>query len=226
MSEVESDSDSDSEPTMEEILASIRKIISEDEPEGGAAEGAAAEATVEDEGEGEEGQPLELTQMVGDDGNVVDLRGPQQAAAPEAGSPPQEPPAAAAAETPPEAAGETAEAETDTDIDLEAEESVPMADDPAPAQEVPADAEPADPGGLVSATTAAMATSAMAKISENAEGDSPVTNLSGGDRTIEALVREALAAHLKDWLDANLPDLVETVVREEIQKMVKRAEYR
>ncbi|HEY9549974.1 MAG TPA: DUF2497 domain-containing protein, partial [Kiloniellaceae bacterium] len=46
----------------------------------------------------------------------------------------------------------------------------------------------------------------------------------GGGRTLEELVRESLAPELKGWLDDNLPDLVERIVREEIRKMIRRAE--
>src|SRR5580704_16715 len=64
------------EPSMEEILASIRKIISDDDP---------AKA---------KGDVLELTQVVQEDGSVVDTKA---AAAP----PPPPPPAAAAPPPPP-----------------------------------------------------------------------------------------------------------------------------
>ena len=98
-----SDTKGQVEPTMEEILASIRRIISEDEPEREGAQEAAEEPTVaetefvagapepkpepepepelesepeselEPEPEPEEEDILDLTQKVDDDGNVVDL---------------------------------------------------------------------------------------------------------------------------------------------------------
>jgi cell pole-organizing protein PopZ len=46
----------------------------------------------------------------------------------------------------------------------------------------------------------------------------------GDGRTLEDIVREALTPELKAWLDANLAPLVEQIVREEIKKMVRRAE--
>ena len=69
------------EPSMEEILASIRRIISDDEEEaGGAPEEAAAEQAEPDAPEPEPASSLddvddvlELTEVVGDDGNVVSL---------------------------------------------------------------------------------------------------------------------------------------------------------
>ena len=46
----------------------------------------------------------------------------------------------------------------------------------------------------------------------------------GDGRTLEQIVREALRPELKTWLDANLAPLVEQIVREEIKKLVRRAE--
>jgi cell pole-organizing protein PopZ len=37
-------------------------------------------------------------------------------------------------------------------------------------------------------------------------------------------VREALEPMLKEWLDANLQTIVERLVRQEIERMVRRAE--
>ena len=38
------------------------------------------------------------------------------------------------------------------------------------------------------------------------------------------MVMDAMAPHLKAWLDANLGPLVEKVVREEIQRLRRRSE--
>ena len=40
--------------------------------------------------------------------------------------------------------------------------------------------------------------------------------------TVEDLVIEALTPMLKDWLDDNLPIIVEAIVREEIKKLIDR----
>src|SRR3546814_10983176 len=102
------------EPTMEEILASIRRIISEDEPQGGkpadeippATPPAAAKAQAEPAaaapaesallaGSGAD-NILELTKMVAPDGSVVDLDAEPEAhaEAPPAAGPDEETPAA------------------------------------------------------------------------------------------------------------------------------------
>ena len=42
-----------------------------------------------------------------------------------------------------------------------------------------------------------------------------------GDRSIEDLTRELLRGMLKQWLDDNLPSLVERLVREEIERVAR-----
>jgi uncharacterized protein len=44
----------------------------------------------------------------------------------------------------------------------------------------------------------------------------------GGDRTIEDITRELLRNYLRQWLDDNLPSLVEKLVREEIERVARR----
>jgi cell pole-organizing protein PopZ len=213
-----SDSSSEKEPTMEEILASIRKIISEDEPRDGEGEEAAAAAEEDDEA------PLDLTQMVEEDGTVVDL-GTQRDAAPE---PVSETPPEPAVEAEADASPEPEDAGDEVEFELEAVETEPPAET-APAAPSPPAPTPSAEGleGLVADATASSATSAMSLLTEvldsNGKGES---GASGADITLVALVRETLKPHLKAWLDENLPGLVERIVREEIKKMVKRAEYR
>jgi cell pole-organizing protein PopZ len=43
-----------------------------------------------------------------------------------------------------------------------------------------------------------------------------------GERSIEDLTQDLLRSMLKQWLDANLPDLVERLVREEIERVARR----
>jgi len=45
------------------------------------------------------------------------------------------------------------------------------------------------------------------------------TMLSGGARTIDQLVEDLLQPMLRNWLDMNLPPLVERLVREEIERV-------
>src|SRR5512138_517667 len=255
------------EPTMEEILASIRRIISEDEPAGGkpaeavppatppAAPKAAAkpapqrapEPVPEASGRGAE-NILELTRMVADDGSIVDLADQPAAEEPAADEPAAEEPAGAEPAEEPVTTEEEAAAEEPAEAP--AEEALPSEEQPAdeepsggdllrPHEEAEAEAEadepPAEPARVpatagegsefVSAVTAAAATASLAAVTKaamaNRQGDAIAI---GGGRTLEELVRQSLAPELKGWLDANLPDLVERIVREEIRKMIRRAE--
>ncbi len=231
-----SEPNTENEPTMEEILASIRKIISEDEPEDGAGEASEAEAAAPEaeEADDDSDEPLELTQMVGEDGNVVDLKAHQEeTVAAEADDEPDVAPEPEAEEdddaepiigedseieleTDSEALAEDLEQEEEEAEDVEDEDDIPL---PSPSEEVEE--------GLVSAMTATLATDTISQLSDvlNAE-TAQMGGASAADKTLEALVRETISPHLKAWLDANLPDLVERIVRDEIKKMVKRAEYR
>jgi hypothetical protein len=152
---------------MEDILASIRRILSEDEaPAGGAAPpapeqpGAAANDSV---------LVLDPAMMVSD---------PAQEAAPVSSSPPAEaaPPAKAAP----------------SNASLVAPEA--------------AAAAALSVGGLVRTLTAERA-----------------MRVHSGGPTVEDIVREELRPLLKAWLDANLPSLVERLVRAEIERVVGRA---
>ena len=226
----------DDEPTMEEILASIRKIISEDDPEsGGEAKAAPAEAAPQDvgnTGDSDEPEPMELTQMVSDDGTVVDLRADQPASAapiveasrPEAADPlvPEDTRVHAdvVAEevdvTDPEAQGSdpgAGEAESEADEGIEA---VPLVSGTSEAVTE----------SLVSAEASTAATASLSRLSDSLAAGKALSVGQIGDKTLEVLVQESMAPHLKSWLDKNLPDLVERIVREEIEKMVKRVEDR
>ena len=44
-----------------------------------------------------------------------------------------------------------------------------------------------------------------------------------GDNTIEGLIKEMLKPMIKDWLDANLPTIVEEKVEAEVQRIARMA---
>ena len=183
------------EPTMEEILASIRRIISEDdapaeepkaeeaEPEPApAAEAPAFEPEPEPEpepapeptfrAEPEEEEVLELTDRVDQVGDL-DVYSPTTA------------PAAAEPE------------------------SAAYAPEPAPSYDAPADED-----GLLSQTAATAAASAFGQLSA-------AIGMPHSDRTLEDVVRELLRPLLKQWLDDNLPRIVEASVREEVERIAR-----
>jgi cell pole-organizing protein PopZ len=76
---------------------------------------------------------------------------------------------------------------------------------------------------LLSANTASAASQSFAGLA-GAVSSSRGVPLGGGQRTIEELVKEMLRPMLKQWLDANLPGLVQRIVEREVAKLAGRAE--
>jgi len=50
----------------------------------------------------------------------------------------------------------------------------------------------------------------------------PAPRPSGGDVTLDSLVREMLQPVLADWIERNLPDMVERIVQAEIRRMTEK----
>lgn len=203
------------EPSMEEILASIRRIISEEgtEPEG-TSEGAQADPADE---------VLELTDIVEE---PAPEPAPRPAPAPSAPANSysqadidaimngfDDPPAAEA-----EPAAPTAEAEP-------APKPEPEPVRPAPVLRAVETAPPMpDIHRLVSDATADAATAAFAGIAGARRQAPPSPWPIGAGNTVEDLVREMLRPMLKEWLDANLPSMVERLVRQEIERIARNAD--
>jgi cell pole-organizing protein PopZ len=75
--------------------------------------------------------------------------------------------------------------------------------------------DPIDEGnGLVSENAAEASRQSLAALSAVRESPLP-----GGDGPLEAVVREMLRPMLREWLDANLPDMVESLVTREIARI-------
>ena len=85
--------------------------------------------------------------------------------------------------------------------------------------------EPARASELMSATTASVAGGAFARLSQalqrTPEAES-VADSSG--RTVEQFFEDIARPILKEWLDANLPGIIERLVQKEIQKIARRAD--
>jgi len=175
---------------MEEILASIRRIISEDDTpaEDGAAAAPAAEAAAPPE--------------------------PEPAAPVEAESEPEPEPVAAAPEPEPEAPPEpvaVAEPEEDDDDDLELTQKVETHGDLDIL--APTDSEPPPPAAsLVSEQVAAVAAASFDKLSATIA-------MPAHGRTLEDVVRELLRPMLQQWLDDNLPGIVQEAVQAEVERI-------
>ena len=70
--------------------------------------------------------------------------------------------------------------------------------------------------GLLSETTAAVASQSLSALSGLV-----VRNDEGAENTREGLVREMLRPMLREWLDANLPELVERIVAREVERITR-----
>ncbi len=182
---------------MEEILASIRRIISDDEETDQPPK--EASGTPSDD-------VLELTQMVSENGSTIDLT----AQAVEPGSEPGQAPEIEPA-TPSESEPEQA---------VEPEPGAAEPPEPAPAAPAASADDPVISGAAASASVEAF--SKLAQAAEPALGDA--SGNGEGTRSVEDLVAEMLRPMLRDWLDRNLPAIVERIVQKEIRRLVRQAE--
>ena len=200
-----SDANPQPEPSMEEILASIRRIISEDDGPGANAE--------EIHAEGASDEILELTEI------AEEIEG----------EPAEEP-----AEEPEEEAAEEELSIDDVLNEVTQEEELELLetkDEPAAeaidrVPEVPAApvaAQLIDVWLLATETTTAAAGTFLGLVAavDRAHGGSV---LGDGNRTIEDLVKEVMRPMVKNWLDENLPGLTERLVRREIERLARHAE--
>lgn len=178
--------DMSAEPSMEEILSSIKRIIAEEEsgPTRGRRMGRVVQAPVEEEG---------------DEDEVLELSEPVEAVAPE---PQPEPQPAVQPERRPEPVAVAPE---------------PVHVEPKPvSQPVTPPAAAAAPAAeaIVSSQTVAASRGALDQLARLMIKPEP-----GSDGTLEGLVREMLRPVLREWLDANLPGMVEAMVQSEIKRI-------
>lgn len=166
--------DLSAEPSMEEILSSIKRIIAEEgegAPQRGRRQPRALPAT----------SAVDAPMATNDDADeeVLELSDPMPVTRrPEADPRPQ-----------------------------------PRAPSPQPSSQPAAQGErPAEP--IVSAQAAAASRGALDSLSRLMVKPEP-----GSDGTLEGLVREMLRPMLRDWMDANLPEMVEAMVAQEIKRI-------
>ena len=226
------------EPSMEEILASIRRIIADDEAKPAAAEKLASPPAAAKPAVMKDIPPSAIAPA------------PKPVAAPKPAPPPPPPPAPEPAASnnqddidamlasldaaTPEADIRPAQLEPEADVfELTDEMALPEPAPPAPtfskvepqddiefteakasrrqpAYEPPFEsAAPARP--ILSHSTVSAVESAFNSLAN--------TVLSNNARTLEDLVKEMLRPMLKSWLDDNLPGLVERIVKAEIERV-------
>lgn len=213
------------EPSMEEILASIRRIIedsdsarsphpethtdtTEERPEGAVIEVDAFRAELRGRGDQPERAPAPA------EADVV-VRPSAAAAAPTPAAP-QPAPAAPAAPTAP-----AGSAEPDFDVGIDAGfdrafETIRAATGAADRTAAAAPAVPAIETGrptIISERTGRQVAAAFGELSE--------AFAASRRRSFDEIAEEMMRPMLQDWLDNNLPTLVERLVREEIERIAR-----
>ncbi len=94
---------------------------------------------------------------------------------------------------------------------------------PLEAAPVPAPLPSPESTALVAPEAAAAAASSVGTLLRTLIAEREQLAVHRGGPTIEDLVREEMRPLLKEWLDVNLPPLVERLVRTEIERVVGRA---
>jgi len=198
------------EPTMEEILASIRRIISEDDAPAETAPVAAAPAPEPEPEPAPEPEPVVSSALMDETPSM------------------EEPHASEEDVLELTEAYEAPAAESLGDLDISPAEPFPSApvaesvfvDEPVPAY-APEPAPAYD--SLVGDSAAASAASAFAGFASTIRKPDPIETMGGSGPTVDELARSLLRPMLKEWLDANLPAIVEAQVRKEVERIARNA---
>jgi cell pole-organizing protein PopZ len=218
------------EPSMEEILSSIRRIISDEDAEGAddadaeerAGSGAARarldsfeeeERTFELGGEDDDSDDvLELTKVVRESGEVVELKtGAGNRAEFDADHL--------------DAVEDQEEAELAPPDDMAEEESDSMTDEDINREdEAAVYAKQSNVDELVSTTAASAVSGSIAKLTSAFRTPAEESIADTDGRTMEQFAEDIMRPMLKEWLDEHLPPMIERIVEKEIRKIARRAE--
>lgn len=203
---------SEQEPSMEEILSSIKKIIADDEdPKSKSAksqEKDMKEATNDED-------VLQLTEVVPEpkkNGKTAKNDSVDDTKSNDISS------ASSAPVGSPKDGAIALEDEIDFEADFEGESAEPIADHPA------SNGEKQLENGLLSESTATASTHAFSKMAKAVQGGEVPSQFKSDGRTIEMFVGDLLRPSLKEWLDRNLERIVREVVEQEVKKLARRAE--
>lgn len=182
------------EPTMEEILASIRRIISEDAEPGKTAPATASTGTSD---------VLELTNVVHDDGTLGGAADqppeprrrptpPPQRTEPIHREPPPEPRVARRA-----AAPEPRPMRNQSDLDM---------------------VEKDDRDGILSSQATSAVTNAFGMLQRERD-----VSVGGAGVQLEDIVTQLMKPMLAAWLEEHLPEIVERVVQQEVERAARNS---
>jgi cell pole-organizing protein PopZ len=79
-----------------------------------------------------------------------------------------------------------------------------------------------DSDSFLSEETLSKAADALDALADFTGSSSAVPLKQVGEKSVETLMKEVLRPLLKDWLDANLPSMVRTIVTEQVEKIVQQ----
>jgi uncharacterized protein len=215
-----------SEPSMEEILASIRKIISDDTGSKPAEPAAAAPPPAINPLPpiaAAPPAPPPAAAVVEDDDDVMDLMPMVPKPAPVAAAPYVQPSVDPfAVEPPPTASASILDEGADLAFQMPAEPPAPVAPPKqatdfealmAQAEFSPKPAAPSAMEGLMSPATDRVVSTAFSSLAS--------TVLTNNARTLDSLVEDMMRPMIKSWLDDNLPGIVERLIRAEIERVAR-----
>ncbi|MCR6632231.1 MAG: DUF2497 domain-containing protein [Magnetospirillum sp.] len=223
-----SDDKAQQEPSMEDILASIRRILSEDEAE------EKAKAPMPEPEPEPEPEPVKASQ---DDIDALFANAtPDPVPPPEPEPLPQDDIDALFAQAAPEPEPDPEEDVLELTEDMVLDQPEPSFDINQFKPDVLDDFEPEPPSplppprrpqpvdeDLISEPVAQRSTSLLSDLAREIVRQRAI-GLGNGGVTLEDMVRELLRPILKEWLDENLPYMIERIIKKEIEKMVNRAE--
>jgi uncharacterized protein len=205
-----------SEPSMEEILASIRRIIA-DEPQKAPSPPAAANGVVPTPAPAIP-QAKRPAPIIPDDDEIMDLKPTARVKEPHFIT--DDPVDNDVSFADPSVAAAPARSQDDIDAlmaEAEAEEVKPM---PPPAAPPPAP-EPFLPSPLPQAPVERLMSPESDRAASSAFTNLTNTILTKNARTLDDLMQEMMRPMIKQWLDDNLPVVVERLVRAEIERVAR-----
>lgn len=211
----------DQEPSIEEILASIREIISDDDAKPAPAEETSAPVAMEPTPEKEmtmsqvamEPAPTAIEEPIAIDDDILDLAAFADAPVPsKVPSPERKDPLAG------------------IDLDKPKEMTVAFTEPEPVVVPTPAPEPVREPLPEPKPMSSTPDTTILTDHAKNASIDSLsrlahniAISRSGNGATLEDIVREMLKPMLRDWLDRNLPPMIERMVERELERLVKQA---
>jgi cell pole-organizing protein PopZ len=199
------------EPTMEEILASIRKIISEDQPDQGKPAAAArSEAAPEPMSEPD---VLDLTDEIRDDGSISPVAPPMTNNIP--------PSRQFENDVAFESIDEPPEAETASETFMEPDDLISESTRSAVGRVFESIEEEPAPMRMSSASSSAAAGGSVEAVFRRAIQDAFEPTLQQWVDAHSGEILERMKPLIRDWMDQNLPSLIEGAVQREISRAVK-----